>query len=432
MNPDEHLTDPSKKGRKTWKWILLAFLIAFATLAIYQGWGSIQKKSAQKRTPLGEIPVQLSPVVRKHLTYFLTATGDITPLMQVDLFPKVSGYLERIHVHLGDSVRQGQLIAQIDRTEFLQKMREAEAKVAQAKAIFSEVEAGSRPEELRQAEEAVRQAQSRFDHAKLHRERIEALFKRQVISKKEADIAEMEYTVAEAQLASNQQHLKLLREGARQEVREASKAKLKEMEAILEQERIRLQNTLIIAPFQGDIIRKYVDAGALVSPSTPLVTLVHTETLKVVANVLEKDISLLKIGMRSKIRTEAYPGKVFEGKVTRINTALELATRTLHAEVYIPNSERLLKPGMFAIIEVVLLEKPQALVIPRHAVIEEGGSKSVFIVKGDQAFKKSIATGYEQDQFVEVIEGVSEEDQVVVRGQESLKDRSTVRIIEGG
>jgi multidrug efflux pump subunit AcrA (membrane-fusion protein) len=234
MNPNEHLTIPPKKGRRNWKWILLAFLIAFATLAIYQGWGSIQKKSAPKLTPRGEIPVQISPVVPKHLTYFLSATGDIAALMQVDLFPKVSGYLERIDVHLGDSVRQGQVIAQIDRTEFFHKMREAEAKVAQAKAILSEVEAGSRPEELRQAEEAVRQAQSRFDHAKLQRERIEALFKRQVISKKEADIAEMEYTVAEAQLASNQQHLKLLREGARQEVRETSRAKLKEMEAILE------------------------------------------------------------------------------------------------------------------------------------------------------------------------------------------------------
>jgi membrane fusion protein (multidrug efflux system) len=175
-----------------------------------------------------------------------------------------------------------------------------------------------------------------------------------------------------------------------------------------------------------------VDAGALVSPSTPLVTLVYTETLKMVANVLEKDIPLLKIGMRSKIRTEAYPGKMFEGKVARINTALDLATRTLQAEVYIPNSERLLKPGMFAIIEIVLLEKPQALVIPRHAVIEEGGSKSIFVIKGNQAFRRSIVTGYEQDQFVEVIEGVSEGDQVVVRGQESLKDRSTVRIIEGG
>ncbi len=216
-----------------------------------------------------EAPVQVTPVVSKPLTYSIKVTGDILPLMQVDLFPKVSGYLERIDVHIGDIVKQGQVIAQIDQTDFLQKVREIEAKVAQAKAQLAEIETGTRTEELRQAEEAVKQAQSRFENARLQHERIEALFKRQVISKKETDVAEMEYTVAEAQLASSQQQLKLLREGARQEVREASQAKLKEMEAILEQERTRLQNAKIVAPFRGEISRKYVDAGAL-SPSPPL------------------------------------------------------------------------------------------------------------------------------------------------------------------
>lgn len=431
MNPEEPRNIQMKKGRKYGKWILLFIFVGFAALALYQGWGATQKKSAGKRTSKGEIPVQISPVLRKNLTYLFHATGDVVPLMQVDLFPKVSGYLERINVHLGDMVRQGQVIAQIDQTDFLEKVREVEAKVAQAKAYLSELEAGSRPEELRQAEEAVRQAQSRYDNAKLQRERIEALFKKQVISKKEMDVAEMEYTVAEAQLAVSQQHLKLIREGARQEVKEASQAKLKEMEAILAQEKIRLQHTRIIAPFHGEISKRYVDVGALVSPSTPLVNLVHTETLKVVANVLEKDISLLKIGMKVKIKTESYPDKIFEGKIARISSTLELATRTLQSEVYIDNSNRLLKPGMFARIEVVLLQKPQTLVIPRYAVIEEGESKSIFTITGNQAFRRSIVTGYEEDQFVEVLEGVYEGDQVVVKGQESLKDRSIVRVIEG-
>jgi len=432
MTNDESSNAPMKKLRGPWKLVFLFALMAGAALVLYRGWASTQKRSAAQRTGRAEIAVQISPAAVRPLTYSLTTTGDITPLLQVDLFPKVSGYLDRIDVHIGDSVKQGQVIAQIDRTEFLQKVKEAEAKLAQAKAQLSEIEAGTRTEELRQAEEAVRQAQSRFDNAKLHRERIDALFKRQVISKKEADIAEMEYTVAEAQLAASQQHLKMLREGARQEVREASQAKMKEMEAILAQERIRLENTLIMAPFHGEIIRKHVDPGALVSPSTPLVTLVHTETLKIVANVLERDIPLMKIGMKAKIRTEAYPDKIFEGKVARLNAALELATRTLQAEIYIPNPGGLLKPGMFAKLEVVLSEKPQTLIIPRHAVVEERGTKSVFIVKGGQAFRKSIVTGYEQDQLIEVLEGVSEGDQVVVRGQEMLKDRSAVRVIEGG
>ncbi len=419
------------KINKRWRWFLLALILLVVGFVLFRGWALTQKKAAPQRTKRGEIPVQVSPVVSKPLIYSISMTGDITPQMQVDLFPRVSGYLERILVHLGDSVKQGQTIAQVDRTDYLQKVRETEARAAQAKAQLAEIEAGPRAEELRQGEEAVKGAQSRFENAKLHRERMEALFKRQVISKKEIDISEMEFTVAEAQLASSREHLKLIREGARQEVREASRARLKETEAILAQERIRLQHTQIVAPFSGEISRKYVDAGALVSPSTPIVNLIHTETIKVVANVLEKDIPLLKAGMKAKIRTEAFPGKIFEGRIARISSALDPATRTLQAEIEVPNPERLLKPSMYARIDVVLLEKPHALVIPRYAVVLSDGSKAIFILKGNQAIRRPVVTGYEQDQYVEILEGASEGDQVIVKGQELIKDRSTVRVIEG-
>jgi RND family efflux transporter MFP subunit len=214
-------------------------------------------------------------------------------------------------------------------------------------------------------------------------------------------------------------------------VREGSQAKLREMEAILEQERTRLQNAKIVAPFRGEVSRKYLDAGALVSPSTPLVSLVHTETLKVIANVLEKDIPLLKPGMKAKVRVESYPGRVFEGRVEKINSALDLSTRTLQAEIYIPNSDRSLKPGMFANVELALLEKPQTLVIPREAVIEAGSEMSVFVVEGKQAVRRSITIGYEQDQSVEVLKGLNEGDQVIIKGQQLIKDGSAIRVVEG-
>jgi HlyD family secretion protein len=428
------LQAPLKKSRSNWKWFLLAIVIMLAGLALFRGWGFTQKRSGSQRAAKMEIPVQVISTALKPLTYSMRVTGDIMPLMQVDLFPKVSGYLERIDVHIGDVVRQGQVIAQIDRSDYLHKVREIEAKVAQAKAQLAEIETGTRIEELRQAEEAVKQAQSRFENARLHRERIGALFRRQVISKKEMDGAEMEYTVAEAQLASSQQQLKLLQFGARQEVKEASQAKLKEMEAILEQERNRLKDTQIVAPFRGEISRKYVDAGAFVSPSspsTPLVSLVHTETLKIVANVLEKDIPLLKRGMKAKIRVESYPEKVFEGSVEKINSALELSTRTLQAEIYVLNTNRFLKPGMFANVEVVLLEKPQTMVIPREAVIEAGSEMSVFLVEGKQAVRRPITIGYEQDYMVEVLKGLNQGDQVVIKGQQLIKEGSAVRVVEG-
>jgi HlyD family secretion protein len=433
MSNETHpIIPPLKKAKGVWGWVILAILICIIALVIYRGWASSQKRAAPQRAGQGEIPVQVTSVKRGDMTYFFNATGDILPLMQVDLFPKVSGYLEKISVNLGDSVRQGQVVAQIDQKDFLYKVHEIEAKVAQAKAALDEIEAGTRSEEIRQAEEAVKQAQSRYDNAKTHRERMEALYQRQIISKKDFDNADTECSVCEAQLVSSQERLKQLREGARREEREASRAKLKEMEAVLLQEQTRLQNTTITAPFQGEITHKYVDAGALVSSSTPLVTLAHTETLKVMANVLERDIALVKVGMKVRIQAEAFPDKSFEGKIVRMNSALDTATRTLQTEIHIPNTGKMLRPGMFAKIEIALSTRIGTLTIPKVALVEEGENRVVFVVENNQALRKAIVTGVEQDDTVEVLQGLNEGDRIVTKGQGSLKDLSAVRVVEGG
>lgn len=420
----------NRLGRKG-KWYIFALVILFAGFTLYRVWAITQKKTVTQRTKRSEIPVQISPVVLKPITYSISMTGDILPLMQVDLFPKISGYIENIYVRLGDKVLKGQLIAQIDKADYLQKVKEVEARVLHAKAQLLEIETGTRIEEIRKAEEAVRQAESRFNNAKIQRERIEALYKRGVISKKEYDISEMEFTVSEAQLESAREHLKLLKEGARKEEREAAQARLKEVEALLAQERLKLQYTQIVAPFSGEISRRYVDPGSLVSPSTPIVNIVHADTLKVIANILEKDVPYIKIGMKAKVRAEAFPDKIFEGKIMHISSSLDLHTRTLQAEIYIPNQDRLIKPGMFSRIEISLIEKPSAMVIPKNALIEQGKERFVFVVKGNKAIRRSILTGFEDDKFIEVKEGVSEGDFIVIKGQESLRDGSSVRIIEG-
>jgi RND family efflux transporter MFP subunit len=122
---------------------------------------------------------------------------------------------------------------------------------------------------------------------------------------------------------------------------------------------------------------------------------------------------------------------VFEGRVARVNIGLELSTRTLQAEIEIPNSNRLLKPGMFARIEVVLLEKSGVLAIPSNAVMAGQGDRFVYVVEGNRATRRPIVTGIEQERFVEIKEGLKEGDQVVTRGQEAIRENTTVRVIEG-
>lgn len=420
------------KNRPLWKWLVISVLIVLAGLTVYRVLGSPWKQAPRRGAQRPEVPVQVTSVARKAIVYSFRATADIAPLMEVELFPKVSGYLERISVRIGDEVRPGQVIAQIDPSDFLHKVKEIEAKLAQAKAQLSELEAGARPEELREAEEGVKQARSRFENARLQRERVEALFQRQVISKKEMDYAEMEFNVAQAQLAASEQRLHLVREGARREAKEASQAKVREMEALLSQEKIKLAQTSIVAPFRGQISKRNVDPGALVTPSTAIATVVSTDTVKVVAHILEKDIPRVKPGMKVKIEAQAFPGEVFEGRIARVNSALDQATRTLRTEIEIPNPGRRLKPGMFVRLEIVLVEKPGALVVPKYALMEEGAARWVYVVNGNQALRRIVRTGLEQYPDVEVVEGLQEGERIVIKGQESIRNGSTVRVIEGG
>jgi RND family efflux transporter MFP subunit len=132
-----------------------------------------------------------------------------------------------------------------------------------------------------------------------------------------------------------------------------------------------------------------------------------------------------------RIRVGAYPDRIFEGRVEKINSALDLATRTLQAEIYIPNTGRFLKPGMLSNVEMVLLEKPEALVIPKEAIIETGGEMIVFIAEGKQAVRKTVTLGYEQDRMVEVLKGLDKGSLLIIKGQQLIKDGSTIRVVEG-
>jgi len=103
------------------RWLIVTFLILLVGFILYRGWALTQKKSQSNRVKRGEFPVLISPVLKKPLSHSLLLTGDISPLMQVDLFPKVSGYLKKVHVRLGQFVSQDQMIAEIDDTEYFLK-----------------------------------------------------------------------------------------------------------------------------------------------------------------------------------------------------------------------------------------------------------------------------------------------------------------------
>ena len=180
----------------------------------------------------------------------------------------------------------------------------------------------------------------------------------------------------------------------------------------------------------GIVGRVYVDLGAKVTPQTPIALIVDIDKVKVKVDVTERDLPKIKIGQEARIKIDAYPDRVFTGKVEKISPVVDLASRTAPIEILIPNRKYLLKPGMFARTTIITKEKKNTLIIPRDALMKEGNLHFVFVVEDNQALKKVVTTGANQDDLVEIKGNLISGEAVIVMGKTRVRDGTLVRIIK--
>ena len=168
------------------------------------------------------------------------------------------------------------------------------------------------------------------------------------------------------------------------------------------------------------------------SVTQPIIRISSEERVKVVTTVTEKDFPHVKRGMECKITVDAFPDMIFRGNVSIINPTLDPATRTGEIEIFIPNKDRVLRSGMFAHIKLYLSER-SALVINRDALnrLPGTGSYYVYIVQNGRAVLKNVKTGIAQGNYVEITDGLTEGEQVVVKGQNRLKDGVPIIVEQG-
>lgn len=193
----------------------------------------------------------------------------------------------------------------------------------------------------------------------------------------------------------------------------------------------RLGYTRIYAPFAGIVTRRYLDPGTyLASSSTPLFQLMYIDSVKILINVQERDVIHVRQGTPAEISVDAYDGKVFPGTVTRMADALDLSTRSMPVEIDIPNTEHLLKPGMFATITLILNDHPNALTVPTMAIQKDDSGAFVFVAENNIAKRTRIATGTDQGTRTEILSGLQGTEPVIVVGQQLVKDGGPINIVK--
>jgi len=213
---------------------------------------------------------------------------------------------------------------------------------------------------------------------------------------------------------------------AKQDI-ENAEAAMKVADATLDVATTRLNYTRITAPFAGIVTKRYLDPGAVISPlTTTLFTLMDLDQMKIIINVLERDIPRVRMGLEAAVRVDAFPGKAFTGHVTKYSEAVDLATRTMAVEIDIPNPEHLLRPGMFANVSLNVGEHADALTLPTQAFFKDDQGAYVYVAQQDTAHRVRVTLGVEQDSRTEILAGLSGAENVITTGQQLVRDRGPI------
>ncbi len=176
----------------------------------------------------------------------------------------------------------------------------------------------------------------------------------------------------------------------------------------------------ITAPLSGIIVERNVSLGGTVEPNSTLFRIADLSKVIVEGDVFESDVSKVKLGQDARVRLDAYPDKVFTGKVTFVASQLDPEKRTLDLWVSVDNNEGLLKPELFAKVALVVEHSREVLTVPLEAIIDDGAEKFVFVKNGNQFLRQDVATGLSDDSYIEITDGLYPGDQVVTDGNRQI------------
>lgn len=242
----------------------------------------------------------------------------------------------------------------------------------------------------------------------------------------EADLAAAKAAFEESRSQFNRARELLASQVVSRAQHEQLEATMKSNEARMAAAEARLSDTYIRAPFAGVVGLRRISLGALINPGTVITTLDDTRTIKVDFSVPEGQVGALGAGQKILARTTAYPGRQFSGSVVSVDSRVDPSTRSVIVRATVPNRDGALKPGMYLTVDLSQDQRP-ALVVPEEALVPEQARQFVYVLQGDVVAKREVTLGRREPGFVEITNGVSNGERVVVEGTLKLRDGVPVR-----
>ncbi len=411
---------------------LLIVIIGLLAFRIVNRLNERQQEEVQKSQIKEEIiiPVRTALVEKGEVNSFLKVTGVVEANETVRVTSEIMGQAKEVKVKDGEEVNKGDILIVLGDEQIKIQVAQAQATLDSVQASYDKIKSGARPQEIKQAESAVLQAKINRDSAEENYLRMKKLFTEKAISEQQYEQAKNQYEIADVQYQSAQESYELVIEGAAEEDVKSVEAQVRQTKSALDMAKYQLKNTQVTAPISGKVTSITVSSGEMVSPSIPLLSIIDVSRIFVRVGISEKDISKIKESQTVDLKIDAFPEEKFQGEVVSKGVAVDQISKTLEVKIEILKPEVDIPVGVFARGDILVKTNQDALIISSSALTRKKDGIYVYVIEEGIARQKEVVLGIIQDERVEILDGLSEEEEIVVLGNQELEDGVRVDVLD--
>ena len=343
--------------------------------------------------------------------------GNITALTAF----QIAGRVEKVFVDEGQFVKKGQVLAELDPADYRNAFEAAAGQAEAAQAVDLKSRNGLRPQELEQA---------RIDF-----ERMEDQYKRMKFLYDHQSLAANDFHPIEAAYLASRERYEMARQGTRGEEKQSAGAQLHAAQAQLNEAKKHLADCRLLAPITGFIGMRRVDVGNTVAAGNPVFSVVDLDPAKIRVGVPEAQVGKIAEGARAVVTIPSLDGRQFEGKLEALGMAADAASRTFTAKITVANPEHLLRAGMVSQSRIFGKGIVHALTVPGDAIVRDArGVTEVYVYYPEQqrVFARRVEVGGLIGTEIEVTSGLTATDQIVVSGQQNVREGAKAHLAGGG
>ncbi|HEY6879704.1 MAG TPA: efflux RND transporter periplasmic adaptor subunit [Polyangiales bacterium] len=353
--------------------------------------------------------VPVATVVHHDLEQHLVASGRVMAPAHLEVATLTTGVVTAVGPREGDTVKAGELLVQLDESETLAQLAQAEGRVAEARIRAERI--GSVDAVV--ASRTLEQAQATYDDASQQYERTVKLVDTGALPHEQRDTARRALQVARAQLETARAEQSAASRGG-VNAREANAA-LSQALAALSLAKLRLSQTRVVALADAVVLTRSVEPGTVVSPSQSLMTLAASGATRLLIQPDERDLSWIRLGARARASADAFPDESFDAEVNYIAPSVDRERGTVDVRLRVPTPPSYLRPDMSVSVDLTVAHKPNAVVIPADAVRGLATPRPwTLVVVQDRAERRELKLGLRGEGTVEVQKGVVPGEQVIV------------------